>query len=108
MGQSVDLIAVKDDCVVAVEVKIHDWSRAITQCRAHELVADFIYVGVATSSVSERFFREAQSRGYGIFHFDQSRESIVEVLPPHQREGLWSGQRKVLEGSLKRISDGEN
>ena len=39
-----DIVAFKDDTVTAVELKLHDWKKAIIQAKNYQLGADYVYL----------------------------------------------------------------
>ena len=41
-----DLVAFKNDEVVAVELKLSDWKKAIVQAKNYQLAADYVYLAV--------------------------------------------------------------
>ena len=46
-----DLVGFKDDKVVAVELKLKDWKKAIVQAKNYQLGADFVFLAVPLSRV---------------------------------------------------------
>jgi hypothetical protein len=41
-----DIVAFKDDNVVAVELKLKDWKKAVVQAKNYQLGADFVFLAV--------------------------------------------------------------
>ena len=82
MGQSADVVAIKGRWITVIEAKLYDWRRAIEQCLAHEQVADFLCVAVASARISESLREAAKVRGYGILHFDRDHRVFRWVLRP--------------------------
>ncbi len=101
MGQSVDVVIDIDDRLIFVEVKVKNWSKALEQCRAHEMVADYIYIAIATKCISDDLLVQAKNKGYGIIHFnwDTSRWEIVEESC--KNDNIWIPQRLILKSKLK-------
>jgi len=104
MGQSIDVAATKNRWLWAVEAKVHFWSGAIAQCKAHELVADFICVAIATRRVAPRLAEHAALRGYGIIHYSQKARRCRWAVMPRRNRKVWSAQRKRLSRNLRGIS----
>jgi hypothetical protein len=103
MGQSVDLVAERDNQLTFIEGKISDWKRALIQCKAHELVADYIYIAIASVTVSESFLKEARNSGYGIIHCDPYTGTLNWVLRAKLNPKVWLPQREVFFSSLREI-----
>lgn len=103
MGQSADVVATRGRWVTFIEAKKHDWRTALDQCRAHELVADYICIAVGTKSISDAFREEATAAGYGVIRCE-SAENCEWVLQPQRNVSLWRPQRARLSQVLRCIS----
>jgi hypothetical protein len=104
MGQSADIVLSKDMKLSFVEAKIKNWDRALKQCKAHELVADYIYIAIATKSISEDLLNKAQQKGYGIIHFDWLSGNCILKLEAKENTKIWEPQRTILKSNLKKLS----
>ena len=105
MGQSADLVAVRGRWVTFVEAKVSDWGRALRQCVAHELVADFICIAIGTKYLSEALRCAAEERGYGLIHCPSSSRECDFVLRPRRNGNVWAPQRRLLAKYLRNLSD---
>lgn len=103
MGQSADLVATKGRWVTMVEAKLSNWRRAFTQCRAHEQVADFICVAVGSVRIPEALIESAQQLGYGVIHFNRTKQQFDWVLRPRLNRQVWLPQRRHWSRAVKRI-----
>ncbi len=103
MGQSLDILASRSRWVTAIEAKLENWKRALIQCRAHELVADYICIAIATKKVSEKLETEIQQRGYGLIHFDSNNKKCEWAIKPKRNLKVWSAQRKLFSRNLRGI-----
>lgn len=103
MGQSADIVATRGKWVTLVEVKTHNWNRAIKQCRAHEQIADFICVAVASVSVPNGLAEAAKETGYGILHYCRDQEEFEWVLRPRRNDRVWLPQRRYWAKSRRRV-----
>lgn len=103
MGQSVDIVATKGKWITLVEAKLNKWKRALEQCEAHNLVADYVCVGIGSETVSDNFIKEAEARGVGIIHCSTGTGNCTWVVPPERNENIWMPQRKYFASNLKRI-----
>lgn len=103
LGQVVDIVKItpKEE-VFCIEAKIDNWSKAIKQCLAHEIVADYIYIAVATVSISDKLYQVAKERGYGIIHCNPYTLKSQFVLQARKNKKFWQPQRthflKIFEG----------
>lgn len=104
MGQSADLVAAKDENITFLEAKLADWRRALKQCRAHEAVADFIYVAIASCRVAPGLIAAAKERGYGLLHFSIHDRSITVVHEPVRNINVWPPQRRELSRLVEQLT----
>ncbi len=105
MGQSIDIVAYKGKWLTAIEVKMHDWRRAINQCETHELIVDFIYIAIATKSISEKLKDFASERGYGILHYNNNnhKKNIDLVLKARINKNFYKPQRDIFTKKMRAI-----
>src|SRR5437588_10862521 len=82
MGQSADIVAIKGRWVTLIEVKDRNWYRAIQQCLAHEQIADYICVAVASASVPKRLAELAAQAGYGLLHYLKDEQDFAWIIRP--------------------------
>ena len=102
-SQSVDLVLTRGRWVTFLEVKVHDWKRAIYQCQAHEQVADYLCIAVATLNVSSNAVSAMEIRGYGLLHRQITGE-YKWILKPKRNLLKWKPPRRRLAAVLKEIS----
>lgn len=107
MGQSIDLAATKNRWITAVEAKLHDWRRGIKQCQAHELVADYICIAIATQGISDQLRDQALLKGYGIILWDTRKSICTWVERPKRNEKVWLAQRRHFSRKLREIEYAE-
>ena len=99
MGQSVDMVVKMEDKLLLIEAKLKNWDRAIFQCQAHQMVADYIYVAVATLEIPDKLYLRATELGYGILHFDRNTKLVHERLKA-RKNSYWKPQRDIFEEKL--------
>ncbi len=105
MGQSADVVAQKGRWITITEVKLSNWTRALSQCKNHEVIADYIYITVATKKVSERLVVEAERRGYGIIHYNDKTQRFTILLKASINRRIWKPQRKIFLKKLNTIKN---
>lgn len=103
MGQSIDIVAVREEKITAIEVKVKDWRRALDQCRAHELIADYVCVAVGTVSVSAALLDAAKKRGYGLIHIRSAAGTCEWVRAAQQSTHVWLPQRRHFVSGLSDV-----
>ena len=108
MGQSADIVATRGRWVTFVEAKIAHWRRALEQCVAHEQVADFICVAIASESLADELLAAARERGYGIIHCDLRQKTCQWVTRPRVNHNVWSPERRRWARYLRMIDYADN
>lgn len=103
MGQSIDILASKSRWLTAIEAKIANWRRALSQCKTHELIADYICIAIATKKVSEELQTETRKRGYGLIHFDREHQKCTWIVNPERNQKVWQAQRRKFSRNLRGI-----
>jgi len=103
MGQSVDIVATRGRCLIAIEAKRDNWRRAVRQCRAHLAVADLICIAIGTASVSPRLQELAGQLNYGIIHCPPSSTECLWVTKPRRNRNVWLPQRQFFQRRLTEI-----
>jgi len=101
MGQSVDIVIDINGKLIFVEVKVKNWSKALEQCKAHEMVADYIYIAIATKSISKDLLTEATKNGYGVMHYNWDKRCWEIVSESCINDNIWMPQRQILNKKLK-------
>jgi hypothetical protein len=100
MGQSVDIVAKKGKYLSFIEAKIVSWKRGLQQCDPHQIVADYVYIAIATKKISNALYSEAKNLGYGIIHYDIQTDSVDSILKPKLNKSIWIPQRKYLTSKI--------
>lgn len=103
MGQSADVVAFKGRWITVFEAKRADWKRALRQCEAHEVVADFVCLAVGSVRINERLKTEVSKRGYGLVHFSPTNQEPQWVCKPSRNAKLWSPQRKLWLSDSRKV-----
>lgn len=106
MGQSVDLVASKGSRLILFEAKLHDWRRAVRQCRAHKVVADAVFVVLPTRDLSQELLDAIQSEGLGLVLCDAGTKSCSLRIRPSLNGNRWEPQRGAFKRSLELIVHG--
>jgi len=66
LGRSADLVFLCDGQVCSVEMKLHDWKRALIQARDHKLGVDRAYVCLPGKRVTQAMLEQAEAMGVGL------------------------------------------
>ena len=97
MGQSIDIVAIKDTNIYAIEVKLANWKQAIKQCKAHKVIADYICIALYKKNISFNGYTEIKNNNLGLILYD--KKCFGKIFPPQNKE-IWLPQRKQFEGKL--------
>ena len=97
MGQSVDVVAHKNDHLWFIEAKRKDLGRAIAQCKAHELVADYVCIALVSSTILDSTREELRRLGYGLLLYKVLDCAWHWEVEPQLNGSIWHPQRSVFE-----------
>ncbi len=87
LGRRADLVGVRDDALVAVELKMRDWAEALRQAIAYQLAADRVWVAMplASASAAYRSRWRFEAEGVGLLAVDDRgdvRAPVPAALSP--------------------------
>ena len=103
LGRSIDVVATRGRWLTAIEVKLHDWPKALEQCRPLTLVADFVCVAIGTRSVPAALSNRCRALGIGVVGFDAGTGAIDWALQPKWNKNVWRPERQRLAKRMKEI-----
>jgi Holliday junction resolvase len=106
MGQSADIVATRGKWVTLIEVKRNNWSRALQQCRAHEQIADFICIAIASASIPSKLEQQAVEAGYGLLHYRRLNGKFEWIVRPRRNKDVWRPQRRHWSKARRRLMNG--
>ena len=80
-----DIVCFRDKSVVAVELKIRDWKKALVQLKNYQLGADYVYLAVPLGR-SHNILRKSESilkkDGIGLLIINEKSLSVNEIIKP--------------------------
>ena len=103
MGQSIDVVATRNRWVTAIEAKRSDWRRALVQCRAHVLVADYITVALGLKKPPAELVDALHDNGWGLLMLDQATDKWQWTIRPRKNDRIWGPQRRRFIHDLRKI-----
>ncbi|OEC32726.1 hypothetical protein A7D25_22615 [Pseudomonas sp. 21C1] len=104
MGQSIDLVGKKSCRIYAFEAKRDNWKRGLAQCKAHELIADYVCLAMGSKSIPTKLVQEVESLGYGLVWCNPEDSSCQWVHEPKINKNIWPPQKQLLMKNLKEQS----
>lgn len=84
-----DLVAIRADTILAVEVKLRDHRRGLSQALKHLLFADRVYVALPTDRAMGITWPKEKAFGVGLIAVGPGAEILVESdpdVPPSQQQ----------------------
>ena len=103
MGQSADIVATKGRWVTVFEAKVGNWRRALQQCQAHETVADYICVAIASTTIRQELEVSVSNKGYGLLHYRRHSREWTWIRRPTHNPHVWQPQRRVWANNARKI-----
>jgi len=84
-----DIIAYKNDHVIAVELKLQQWKKAIIQSKNYQLGTDFVYIAVPLMK-SYNILRKAkhllEKEGIGLLTINEKTCEVKEIIKPKKSQ----------------------
>lgn len=78
-----DIVAFRDEVVTAVELKLHDWKKAIIQAKNYQLGADYVYLAFPLMT-SFNVLRKAEvlleREGIGLLVVNEETVEVSEII----------------------------
>ncbi len=103
MGQSIDVVATKNRWITAIEAKRTDWRRALHQCRAHLMVADFIVIALALKNVPSELMQMLHANGWGLLMNDSTSGEWRWEIKPRKNKRVWQPQRQRFSEHMRKV-----
>ena len=92
-----DLVAFKDKEVIAVELKLRNWKKAIVQVKNYQLGSDYVYIAVPLLK-SYNILRKAEfifkKEGIGLLTVNEKNSRVAKIIEPKL-------STKKIGGSIK-------
>lgn len=104
MGQSIDVVATKNRWITAIEAKRTDWRRALLQCRAHLMVADFIVIALALKNVPTELSQTLHANGWGLLMYDSTSGEWRWEIKPRKNKRVWQPQRRRFSEHMRKVN----
>lgn len=107
--RSVDLVVLdkEQETITAVEFKINDWKRAVSQVLQVAFCFDYLSICVpkpATEKGQKAIEKVCTEMGIGVFFFEYGENIFMSVVEPKSVSGIWEVQKnnvlQYLEGTL--------
>jgi hypothetical protein len=108
-----DLIGIKNDITIAVELKLHEWKKAILQAKNYQLGADLVYIAIPLLKAPILLRKKQhilQIEGIGLLTINEQTGKVKELIPakPSKRKmgsitKNYSYQKKNKKIKLKRF-----
>lgn len=80
-----DVVALKNDIVIAIELKLRDWRNAIVQVKNYQLGADYVYIAfpmMKSYSVLRKAEITLKREGIGLLIVNEITCKISEIIHP--------------------------
>lgn len=101
------MIFQKNKDIVAIELKLADWKKALIQAQNYQLAVDFVYIAfpsLKSDLVLKKAKEKLTQKGIGLLSVDEQTEQ-VEVVIPAKKSSFSFGHlsKKNLINQRKRV-----
>ena len=79
-----DLIGIKNDTIIAIELKLREWKKAIIQVKNYQLGADLVYIAIPllkAPNILRKKQHILQNEGIGLLTINEKTGKVQELLP---------------------------
>lgn len=84
----------KNDVIIAIELKLADWKKALIQAQNYQLATDFVYMAFPSSKcelVLKRAESQLRKKGIGLLSIDEETQQVKDALSA-KRSGFMFGR----------------
>jgi hypothetical protein len=100
-----DLVAFRKDEVCAVELKLRDWKKAITQARNYQLGADYVYLAVPllkSFNILRKAEYQLKKEGIGFLVVKEDGCTVSEIIKPKKSTKKFASITKNEVNKMKK------
>lgn len=90
-SRSVDFVLLNP--LTAVEAKLRDWRKALTQAQHHLWGYDYSYVLLPKRKVTEKMRNALEEKGIGLYLWDGF---LIEAIPAMKSTQVWEPARRQI------------
>jgi hypothetical protein len=79
-----DLIGIKNDTIIAIELKLREWKKAIIQAKNYQLGADLVYIAIPLLRAPTLLRKKQhilENEGIGLLTINEQTSTVKELLP---------------------------
>lgn len=100
-SRSIDVVKynTKTGLITAIEFKVDNWKRAITQALSVGISFDYLEICIPKPKLSktqENIIKECQLQGIGLYVFDAEMSKFHKVVEPIKVQNIWEMQKSQV------------
>jgi hypothetical protein len=102
-----DIVAFKEENVVAIELKLRDWKKAIIQAKNYQLGTDYVYIAVPlmkSFNILKKAKHKLEEAGIGLLVVNEKTCKVVKLIDAKKSErkmGTIQFNKKKIKKSVK-------
>lgn len=104
-SRSVDLVELADEELYAIEFKIRDWKRALSQLKNVESCFDYLVLCIPkpkTEKCRRNIIMTCESLGIGLYFWDQQNDQFVHECQEKCVRDIWQIQKRQTLSYLEK------
>lgn len=106
-SSSIDMVLIDENKnVIAIEFKLKNWKRAISQVKKHCIAVDYMYICILKPKNKEtqhNIESVCKKEGTGLYYFyfdEEQNPCLLEAVKPQKSKYVWQKQRENLLSTL--------
>jgi hypothetical protein len=89
VGRIADFLILKNDKLINVEAKCHDFKCVMQQLRSHSMYCDYSFAYIPDYCLTPKWFKkELMESGFGLIAYNVNTKIVTEVFEAHINKGL--------------------
>lgn len=102
-----DIVAFKEENVVAIELKLRDWKKAIIQAKNYQLGTDYVYIAVPlmkSFNILKKAKHKLEGSGIGLLVVNEKTCKVVKLIDAkisERKMGTIQFNKRKIKKSVK-------
>lgn len=112
LSRTIDIVALENNKIYTIELKIKNWKKAIEQMLDHSIASNYCYLCMPkagkTPKLISRIIENLSLYGFGLYLWDDQKQEINEILTA--RESIFRNQQATINliNNLKILKECRN
>jgi len=96
----------EENSITAIEFKLHDWKKAISQAKSVSVCFDYIYICIPRPKKKNnemKIYYKCKEQGIGLLLYDECLDNFERVLEGKKAINIWNKQKEMISDNLEAL-----